>query len=111
MSAAFGGAEQLKDWLALNDAIDEIAGGQTPCRNAPDVWFPNQPGINRNQLVTSEPKNAISAKNLCRTRCEVMLQCREYALKHEEMDGVWGGMNYADRKQYWREMRDAKKAS
>lgn len=107
MSSMFSAGEQLTDWLALNDAIDEIAGGQTPCRSAPDVWFPRTTGSGHDSIMDNELRDAKQAKQLCITNCEVMLQCRNYALKHEEMDGVWGGMNFGERRAFLRAKRSA----
>ena len=111
MSIAFDGDQQFTDWIALNKDIDEIAGGQTPCRNAPDVWFPRMAGSGYDDMINYELRDANQAKQLCLTTCEVLQQCRTYALKHGEMEGIWGGMSFSDRRRYWREQRLAKKAS
>lgn len=37
------------------------------------------------------------ARRICRT-CEVMDECREYAMAHTELQGVWGGMTEYERK-------------
>lgn len=109
MSSMFSAGQQFTDWLALNDAIDEIAGGQTPCRSAPDVWFPRKTGAGYDQAVDNELRDAAQARELCLTSCEVLMQCRAYALKHEEMDGVWGGMNYRERRDFIRAKRTAQR--
>lgn len=101
----FTSSQQLTDWLALCDTIDEVAGGQTPCRSAPDVWFPRKTGDGYDQSVTNELRDAAQARELCRTSCEVIAQCRAYALKHEEMEGVWGGLNYRERRDIIRARR------
>lgn len=109
MSSMFGAKEQLTDWIALNRDIDEIAGGQTPCRSAPDVWFPRTANSGYDDAMDNELRDAKQAKQLCLTNCEVVMQCRAYALKHEEMEGVWGGMNFGERREFWRKKRSAQR--
>lgn len=41
--------------------------------------------------------NIKAAKEVCH-RCEVMEQCRAYALAHDELTGVWGGLSDGQRK-------------
>ena len=38
------------------------------------------------------------AKAVCH-RCEVRSECLEYALKHEERFGIWGGLSERERRQ------------
>jgi WhiB family redox-sensing transcriptional regulator len=37
------------------------------------------------------------AKRVCMA-CEVRTECLEYALEHEEVHGVWGGLSYPQRR-------------
>jgi WhiB family redox-sensing transcriptional regulator len=50
-----------------------------------ELFFPEKGG-------TSRP-----AKQICR-QCEVRAQCLEYALEHDEMFGIWGGLSERDRR-------------
>ncbi|MFZ2055881.1 MAG: WhiB family transcriptional regulator [Acidimicrobiales bacterium] len=38
------------------------------------------------------------AKEICRT-CTVMQDCLDYAIRIREANGIWGGLNEAERKQ------------
>lgn len=89
----FGDREQVRDWLDLNDAIDNVAGGDVPCRQAPDLFFPE---YGDGTAVV----HATMAKNACKS-CEVINQCGAYAIKYREDFGIWGGMTYNDRKAIW----------
>jgi WhiB family redox-sensing transcriptional regulator len=86
------------DALKLADISQEKAGGNTPCTQFPDAWFPDG---NRGQSAYDERSamNMVAeAKRMCLTACPILLECREYALKHAEPDGVWGGMTPNERK-------------
>lgn len=50
----------------------------------PESFFPDQGG-------TARP-----AKQVCQG-CEVIAQCLQYALTHDEKYGVWGGMSERER--------------
>jgi len=39
-----------------------------------------------------------SAKEICRT-CPVVKSCLDYAVRIREANGIWGGLNEAERKQ------------
>lgn len=97
--------EQMRAALDLAQAVLEVAGGQVPCQQDPDAWFPEKSfdGLPGYQGLHREN----GAKELCLSSCEVILHCRAYALKHHEMSGVWGGMNYLDRKTYWSKQANA----
>jgi WhiB family redox-sensing transcriptional regulator len=42
------------------------------------------------------------AKAVC-SRCEVRVECRGYALSHNERTGVWGGLSERERRQLKRQ--------
>jgi len=88
----FDSYERLRDWFELNDQIDVIA-GQIPCRQAPDLYFPEV----GDGMAASIAK---MAKQACNT-CEVVNQCKIYAIKHKEEYGIWGGTTPNDRKEIW----------
>jgi WhiB family redox-sensing transcriptional regulator len=50
----------------------------------PDAWFPDKGGSTRSAMAT------------CKA-CEVRSECLEYALKHDEMYGIWGGVPERER--------------
>ena len=81
--------EQMRDWQKLNLDIDDI-GGQVPCRQAPDLFYPE--GGDGTAVSDSQ-----MAKKACQS-CEVLNQCATYALKYREEYGIWGGMSFNDRK-------------
>ena len=51
----------------------------------PDAWFPER----------GESANA--PKRVC-AACLVRDECLEYALTRHEIDGIWGGLSYAERR-------------
>jgi WhiB family redox-sensing transcriptional regulator len=69
------------------------------CRGADTTLFfaPNY-FEKRHQKEGREAK----AKAIC-ARCEVRVQCREYALRIREPHGVWGGLNEFERRVLLRE--------
>jgi hypothetical protein len=51
-----------------------------------DAWFPE-----------ADTDNGQAAKGICR-RCPAREQCLEYALEHELVFGIWGGLSTAERR-------------
>lgn len=94
---AFSGHGQLREWLSLNDAIDAEA-GQIPCRQAPDLYFPDKIGDGMGYDAT-HLKMAIKA---CQS-CPVIKLCATYAINHKETAGIWGGMSTSQRKALWKD--------
>lgn len=92
---AFSGHNQLREWLSLNDAIDAEA-GQIPCRQAPDLYFPDKIGDGMGYDAT-HLKMAIKACHAC----PVIKLCAQYAINHKETAGIWGGMSTSQRKALW----------
>lgn len=95
MTKAIKTHQQLRDWLALNDAID-IEAGQIPCRQAPDLYFPDKTGQGLDVALTNMARKACSA-------CPVIKQCANYAITHKETYGIWGGMNASERRRLWKD--------
>jgi WhiB family redox-sensing transcriptional regulator len=91
----FSDHQQLRDWLSLNNAIDNEA-GQIPCRQAPDLFFPEKIGTGAG-FDGGHLKMAIKA---CHS-CPVMKKCAEYAVNHKEVSGIWGGLTSSERKRIW----------
>jgi hypothetical protein len=89
---SFESYERMRDWFHLNDMIDASA-GQIPCRQAPDLYFPEI----GDGMAASIAK---MAKKACLS-CDVVKQCGDYAVKHKEEAGIWGGMSPNDRKLKW----------
>jgi WhiB family redox-sensing transcriptional regulator len=85
--------ERLREWQHLNDLIEERSAGQIPCRQAPDLYFPEL----GDGMAASIAK---MAKKAC-LNCDVINECRTYAIKHKEEYGIWGGTTYTDRKEIW----------
>lgn len=96
-----GDGQQIRDWLSLNNAIDEIAGGQVPCRNDPELFFPKKGIDGIDDRAPRESLYVPQAKKACQS-CEVVNQCAEYAVKHREEFGIWGGLTYLERRTLWR---------
>lgn len=77
--------------MLLRPQVFEDWMGHAVCASVdPELWFPPKSG-------SSSP-----AKRICRgfrgsPPCPVMAECLEYALRHDERFGVWGGMSERDR--------------
>jgi WhiB family redox-sensing transcriptional regulator len=56
-----------------------------------DQWFPDE----------GEPHKP--AKRMCRA-CDVLAECREYALRTKQPDGIWAGMSPDERRKLWSEV-------
>ena len=94
--------DRFKAALELARLANEEAGGQPPCSNAPDLWFDvaDHHPDGRDAVLTQADYSA--AKKAC-LDCEIIVQCREYALRFEEPFGVWGGLSPFDRRKMRRE--------
>lgn len=64
----------------------------------PEAFFPTKGGSSR------------EAKKIC-ARCPVREQCLDFAMKHEEHHGIWGGLTERDRRQIRREAYERGMAS
>lgn len=93
--------DAFRDAVKLADIAKEVAGGQTPCTQYPEAWFPqsSQGGLIRTPDGFEALHWANKAKELCLTTCEIRMQCLEYALKHKELEGIWGGTTPNERKE------------
>ncbi len=58
-----------------------------------EIFYP-PPDIEKKHDKLAREK---SAKEICAT-CPVCPECLDHALRYEEMQGVWGGKNEAERK-------------
>ena len=61
----------------------------------PEIFFPERGGSSK------------AARAVC-NRCEVRMQCLEYALNNKEQFGIWGGTSERERRRLRRE-RTARK--
>ncbi|MES5383886.1 WhiB family transcriptional regulator [Mycolicibacterium conceptionense] len=84
--------------MSIIDAIEAILARESwqadaACATAdPEAWFPEK-GANVSP----------AAKRICRT-CPVIDECLEYALKHRERAGIWGGKSERERRQMIKEL-------
>jgi WhiB family transcriptional regulator, redox-sensing transcriptional regulator len=46
--------------------------------------------------------DSVTAKSVC-AACPVRLECLEFALPQEDLDGVWGGLNERERRRLRRQ--------
>jgi WhiB family redox-sensing transcriptional regulator len=58
----------------------------------PDLWFPEQ----------GQAAMARAAKAIC-AACPVRAECLGYALRRGEVHGIWGGLDYIQRRQWQRQ--------
>ena len=86
------------DAARLAELAFEIAGGQTPCASAPDMYFAEKFGFDiADSFGYGDQEQVGLAKKLCNTECEIRDACLEYALKHNETHGIWGGTSPRER--------------
>jgi WhiB family redox-sensing transcriptional regulator len=79
--------------LLLDEIIAEMIGGALPawlddaaCKGMdPDIFFPEQ------------GNGWVHAAAICAT-CPVQQECLDWALQHEETEGVWGGTSQRERR-------------
>ena len=64
------------------------------CANAPepDLWFPERDSGFRWSYTPS----AILARSICDS-CPARLECLDYALQFDNLDGIWGGLDPDER--------------
>lgn len=55
-----------------------------------DLFFPDRGASTR------------EAKRIC-GQCEVRIECRDYAISHNERFGIWGGMSERERRRFRKE--------
>lgn len=91
----FRTTQQVKDWKTLARAADDI-GDNLPCRQAPDMYY----------AAMNESYYIRIAKKACQ-QCPIKNLCLEYAIKHNETEGVWGGMTISERRALRRKRREA----
>jgi WhiB family redox-sensing transcriptional regulator len=58
------------------------------------VFFPPAHAERKDERTARER----AAKEMCRT-CVVIQTCRDYAVRIREANGIWGGLNEAERRQ------------
>lgn len=89
------------DAARLADLAFEVAGGQVPCASAPDLFYAEKYGFDiADSWGYGDQEQVANAKNLCMTACEIRLECLDYALKHNETHGIWGGMSPKERQTF-----------
>jgi WhiB family redox-sensing transcriptional regulator len=63
--------------------------GKQSCKDAdPELFFPDDEGMYA---------DLDKAKSICKD-CPLTLDCLAYAVRHPELEGVWGGTTSKDRK-------------
>ena len=82
----FRTSEQVKAWKTLARAADDI-GDNLPCRQAPDMFH----------AAMNEGYYIRMAKRACQ-QCPIRNLCLEYAITHNETEGVWGGLTISERR-------------
>lgn len=86
------------DAAKLAELAFEVAGGQTPCASAPDMFYAEKFGFDiADSFGYGDQSQVTEAKQLCNTVCEIRNACLEYALNHNETYGIWGGTSPRER--------------
>lgn len=71
--------------------------GETPCSQSdPDAFFPEDRPEGNMSVRVAYPMER-EAKIAC-LRCPYRMRCLEYALKNEDLLGIWGGATEQDRR-------------
>lgn len=91
--AGFGaGAREGGNWMDGRLEVADLLGNapewqeRALCSQTdPEAFFPEKGGSTR------------EAKRIC-SRCEVKVECLEYALGHDERFGIWGGLSERERR-------------
>jgi WhiB family redox-sensing transcriptional regulator len=92
----------------MDEHPDESWKPLSACLTAdPALFYPTKTGR------SSANSDVADAKAICR-RCPVREECLEYALRHREKFGIWGGMSERERRSYqkdWNRRHDASVAA
>lgn len=89
------------DAVRLAELAFEVAGGQVPCASAPDLFYAEKYGFDiADSWGYGDQEQVGAAKRLCNEVCEIRDACLEYALKHNETHGIWGGMSPKERQAF-----------
>lgn len=56
-------------------------------RHDPDLWYPPKSGQQYSRAAVA----------ICLHHCHVVVECRAYALSHQEAHGIWGGLTEQER--------------
>ncbi len=62
----------------------------------PDMWFPEEKGGNH-KISWSRTPSANLARSICRG-CEAFTECKEYALKFQDLAGIWADQDRHERR-------------
>ncbi len=85
-------AEWADDLSGLFEAVDQDWQEQALCAQTdPEAFFPEKGGSTR------------EAKRICRA-CGVRDECLEFALRHDERFGIWGGLSERERRRLKKRM-------
>ena len=77
--------------LTLTPTPDRTWMANAACHGLTDAFYP---GLDRRGRIS--PIQARRAKAIC-AGCDVRAECLQWALDHEERDGVWGGLTPGER--------------
>lgn len=93
----FPDKQRMQWWFHLVDLLDEAeeaTGTIVPCKNAPDLFFPD---------ISGPHATGAYARKAC-IRCPIQDACGTYAIIANERDGIWGGMSEIERKNLRKEI-------
>lgn len=66
------------------------------CADYPaDLWFPQE--VAGGSKKWSRTPDAMNARSICKT-CPARDECLNYALAYDGLAGIWGGMDYQERR-------------
>lgn len=92
----FDSKERFQAWMKLNDLIDEVGRDHLPCRQAPDLFYPDT------EDAQGQTQHFVRLAVQACQACPIKTECGEYALKFREEYGVWGGLTANTRRKLWK---------
>lgn len=66
------------------------------CADHPaEWWFPEE--VSGRSTTWSRTPDAMKAREIC-SNCPALMECRNYALAYSGLAGIWGGLDYQERR-------------
>ena len=83
-------------WVIMIDNHMPVFKEKALCAEYPaEWWFPQE--VAGTSTKWSRTPEAMKARKICEG-CPALLECRNYALAYSGLAGIWGGMDYQERR-------------
>jgi WhiB family redox-sensing transcriptional regulator len=94
----------MSEKLFGNDYPDFKEFGEPPCATSfPDAFFSEEP-LDSAMVLRGRYTYELEAKKICLS-CDYQKRCLEYALRHPELQGIWGATTEYQRKNIRRKVK------